>query len=92
MNRETPLAHVALFLPKEAALLLEFQPIHRQNAILTRIRGVLVDWEEKGITIEDPIVFAEVLTSFVKELLALYMGLLNHLQAHSIDPASWEGS
>lgn len=89
MNLETELAEVVTYLPRDAAIMLEFQPANRQSAILKCVRRVLVDLEQSEVVL-DPISLGTVLTSLVRELLGLYMGLLNHLQDHGVDPARWE--
>lgn len=89
MNLETTLGEVALHLPRDAAIMLEFQPANRQTAILKCVRRVLVDLEDSDVLL-DPVALGAVLTSLVRELLGLYMSLLNHLQDHGIDPAGWE--
>lgn len=78
MNLNTPLVEVAHLLPAEAAQMIMYEPQNRQNAILHVVRRVVAEWEAKGLAL-DHFALSIVLTSIVREQLALFHGILNHL-------------
>lgn len=70
MNADTPLAEVALHLPKDAATLLLTQDELVQTCVLIHVRAAVVFWEQEG-HVFDPVQYEGVLNGLVPALTSL---------------------